>query len=94
MTRWALSPAAQRDLAEIWLYTADRWGIDQADLYVNQIEHDLTAAANGSPLVRPLDRYFRIRSGHHFCVFRKDEAGCIVVVRMLHERQDVERQLH
>lgn len=88
MIRFTFSPAAQRDIAEIWLYTADRWGVDQADIYIQQIEHDLTAAANGSPLVRPLDRNLRIRSGHHFCVFRKNEAGRIVVLRVLHGRMD------
>ena len=80
-------------MAEIWFYTADRWGVDQADHYVQQIEHDLTAAANGSPLVRPLDRYWRIKSGHHFCVFHKDTADRIVVVRVLHQRRDVRRHL-
>ena len=80
-------------MAEIWFYTADRWGVDQADHYVQQIEHDLTAAANGSPLVRPLDRYWRIKSGHHFCVFRKDTAVRIVVVRVLHQRRDVRKHL-
>ena len=93
MIRFTLSPAAQRDMVEIWLYSADNWGIDQADSYVQQIEHDLVAAANGSPLVRPLDRYFRIKSGHHLCVFRKDADEQIVVVRVLHERMDVKTQL-
>jgi toxin ParE1/3/4 len=53
---FTFSPAANRDIADIWLYTADRRGIDQADRYIRQIEHDLTAAASGSPLVRPIDR--------------------------------------
>ncbi len=88
MTRFRLSPAARRDLAQIWSYSADRWGIDQADRYTRQIEHDLNAAANGSPLVRPLGRHSRIKSGHHVCVFRKED-GQIIVIRVLHERQDV-----
>jgi toxin ParE1/3/4 len=87
--RFTFSPAAKRDMAEIWFSSADRWGIDQADHYVQQIEHDLTAAANGSPLVRPLDRYWSIKSGNHFCVFRRDMAGQIIVLRVLHERRDM-----
>ena len=89
MTRFTLRPAARRDMMGIWLYTADRWGLDQADHYVSQIEHDLAAAAGGSPLVRPIGRYLRSKSGHHVCVFRRDIANEIIVVRILHERQDV-----
>lgn len=93
MNRWQLSPAARRDMADIWHYTADRWGIDQAERYILQIEHDLSAAAAGSPLVRPLGRYLRIKSGHHVCVFRMDGGARAVVVRVLHERRDVATRL-
>jgi toxin ParE1/3/4 len=89
VTRIRLSPAARRDIAEIWLYTADRWGADQADRYVRQIELDLMAAADGLPLARALDRYWRMKSGHHVCVFRKLPAARIDVLRILHERMDV-----
>ena len=93
MKQWRLTPAARRDMAEIWHYTAGQWGIVQAETYILQIEHDLTAAANGSPLVRPLDSYLRIKSGHHLCVFRVDGDGGIVVVRVLHEAMDVGARL-
>jgi toxin ParE1/3/4 len=85
---FTFSPAANRDIADIWLYTADRRGIDQADRYIRQIEHDLTAAASGSPLVRPIDD----NTGHHVCVFRKTAEGRIVT-RLLHERRDVESHI-
>jgi toxin ParE1/3/4 len=31
--RYVLSPRAQTDLGDIWDYTADRWGLDQAETY-------------------------------------------------------------
>jgi len=93
VSRFIVSPATKRDLAEIWLYTADRWGVDQAERYVLDIERDLEAAASGSPLVQPIDQFWRIRSGRHLCVFKRQDDGAIYVIRVLHERMDVGRQL-
>lgn len=64
-------------------------GRTQAERYVRQIEHDLTAAANGSRLIRPLDNIWRIKSGHHVCIFQKLPNDDIEVIRVLHERMDV-----
>ena len=93
MTRFTLSPEAERDVAEIWLYTADNWGVDQADRYVLGIKDDLARADPKSPLVRPIDGLWRLKSGHHLCIFRRDSDSEIVVVRVLHERVDVARHL-
>lgn len=93
MTRWQFSPKARRELAAIWHYTADRWGIDQAERYVQQIEHDLTAAAAGSPLLLPFGDYLRISSGSHVCVLRHDPGGGLIVVRVLHQSQDIPERL-
>ena len=43
MSGFLLSPAARADLTEIWDYTANRWGVEQAERYVR----DLTAACQG-----------------------------------------------
>jgi toxin ParE1/3/4 len=93
VTSFVLSPRAQQEIAEIWLYTADKWGVDQADQYVLGIERDLESAAAGSPLARPIDGLWRIRSGQHLCVFEKLGDKSIYVIRVLHERMDVKRQL-
>ena len=34
--QFALTPRAQTDLDEIWDYTVDRWGFDQAETYTRQ----------------------------------------------------------
>jgi hypothetical protein len=34
---FVLSPRAQADLDDIWDYTADRWGLDQAETYTRDI---------------------------------------------------------
>ena len=37
MAGYALSPAAQADLSEIWDYTAEHWGEAQAERYTRRI---------------------------------------------------------
>lgn len=37
MTRYRLSPAAQRNLSTIWDFTEERWDVRQAETYVNEI---------------------------------------------------------
>jgi len=93
VTRYALSPAARRDITDIWLYTADRWGVDQADDYVAQIEEDLRKVARGLRIAQPIDELWKIRSGHHLCVFAKEDEGMVWVIRILHERMDVKLRL-
>ncbi|PZQ23007.1 MAG: hypothetical protein DI569_06150 [Sphingopyxis macrogoltabida] len=92
MTRYTLSPAAKHDITEIWLYTADQWGVDQADEYVRQIEDNLYKVAVGLRIAQPFDRHWKIRSGHHLCVFSKAADHKIHVIRILHERMDIPSQ--
>ena len=33
MVEYRLTPAAERDLENIWLYTRQQWGTEQADIY-------------------------------------------------------------
>jgi toxin ParE1/3/4 len=35
MAEFRLSPAAERDLEEIWRYTRDEWGLEQAERYID-----------------------------------------------------------
>ena len=80
-------------MAEIWHYTAAQWGIDQAERYIRQIELDLAAAAAGSPLLRPFDGYLRMSSSRHVCVLRRDSDGNLIVLRVLHQSQDIPERL-
>lgn len=92
MTSVYFAPAARYDLVQIWSYTADRWSIEQADAYVGAIHASLYAAATNAPSayaisdVRP--GYWRTKSGHHICFFKRRSQGGIDVVRILHERMD------
>lgn len=36
----------EQDLLNIWLYTFENWGINQADIYLDQIDNALTIIAS------------------------------------------------
>lgn len=93
MKRWRLTRKARADLTDIWNYTADLWGFVQAERYIRQIELELTAASQGKAMARPIDAFWRIKSGRHICIFRKLPDGDIEVIRILHERMDIDRHL-
>lgn len=79
-------------MAEIWLYTADSWDVDQADAYVRQIAKDIGRALDlssvGSPVAGLPLAYRKVRSGSHRIIFRRTGQE-LTVLRVLHERQDL-----
>ena len=88
-------PAAEADIEAIWDYSADRWGKDQADRYTDDIRDLCEALAQGDKSGRPVDvrpGLLKCRMASHMIYFRS-EAERIVVVRVLHSAQDVERNL-
>ena len=83
-------------LEDIWTYTVEHWGADQADRYT-----DLLAAAFAelaqSPKIAPACDH--IRPGYrrrcverHMIYFRITDYG-IAVIRILHDRMDAPRHL-
>ena len=92
-----LSPAAQADLETIWDYTCERWDADQAEKYVRDIQRALERVA-GNPLIgQPCDE---VRKGYrwhpvgsHTLYYRVGLDNLIDVVRILHQRMDVDRHL-
>lgn len=91
----AFSPAAEADIGEIWDYSADRWGPDQADNYTDAIRDACYALARGAKHGRPaevLPDFQKYLCGSHVIYFL-DYPGHLDVIRILHQRQDAERHL-
>jgi len=91
---FVLSPRAQKDFEEIWDFTAERWGLDQAESYAYDLWSRIKAIAANPVLgqdcsnIRP--GYHKIRCGSHLLCYRLVPEG-VDVVRILHERMDFER---
>jgi toxin ParE1/3/4 len=97
VSRYVLSPAAQLDLEQIWDYTCDRWGEDQAEKYVREIERAIQRVVQNPMIGRACDEvragYRRHAVGSHTLYYRLAGADGIDVVRILHQRMDVDRHL-
>ena len=97
MSRYLLSPAAQADLGQIWDYTRDRWGVDQAEEYLRELQRAIERAAANPRIGRACDEirpgYPKLAAWSHILFYRVSAEGIIDVVRVLHERMDVDRHL-
>ena len=90
-----LSPRAEADLEEIWLYTYKFWSIEQADGYQAAIVDAFNGLATGRKTGRAVDirdSYIKYAVGSHLIFFRLTESE-LIVVRVLHQRMYVGRHL-
>ena len=71
---WRLSPRAQRDVDDIWDYTCDRWGLDQADHYLSLVRDTVAKVAETPHVGRSCDDiragYRKITVGSHVIFYR------------------------
>ncbi|PJJ07558.1 toxin ParE1/3/4 [Flavobacterium sp. 1] len=97
MPKYIISEKALEDINNIWIYTAENWSVEQADRYYNliidEIEYivDNLDMAHDFGKVRKSYRYSKVKS--HLIFFKKDKTNEIEVVRVLHERMDIENRL-
>lgn len=87
---YALSPLAEIDLEDIWLYTFQNWSLAQADSYHRDLVTAFEGLASGTKRGRDVDvrsDYLKCPVGSHMIYFR-DRDDQIEVIRVLHQRQD------
>ncbi|MCG6122709.1 MAG: type II toxin-antitoxin system RelE/ParE family toxin [Microvirga sp.] len=97
MAAFDLSPRARWDLSEIWDYTCELWGEEQAERYLRLINKTGIDLASGRLRGRPVDSvrdgYPRLSVGAHVLFYRSAGADGIEVIRILHQRMDFESRL-
>ena len=91
-----LRPLAEQDLDEIWDYTADEWGRDQANSYVAQIRF-IIERLDQEPAQYPSAGHLvpglrKARAGTHIIYFTGVEK--IEIIRVLHVRRHASPLLH
>ncbi|MBY8952563.1 type II toxin-antitoxin system RelE/ParE family toxin [Pseudomonas carnis] len=96
MAEYHLAPAAERDLEGIWVYTVQRWNVEQAHRYIDIFTAAFSALAQ-SPRTFPACDYIRpgyrcSRIERHMVYFRVTDYG-ISIIRVLHDRMDALRYL-
>jgi toxin ParE1/3/4 len=93
--RYRLSPLAETDLEDIWLYTFRTWSIEQADSYHAGLVAAFEGLAAGQKTGRAVDirdGYFKYAVGSHLVFYRVSDLD-IHVIRVLHQRMDANRHL-
>ena len=88
-----LSPMAEADLEEIWIYTAQEWSREQAEIYTNDIVDAFEDIAAGKKVGRPAlvrEGYRKTLIGRH-AIYYQNRSEVIAIIRILHQSMDVDR---
>ena len=96
MHEFRLTPAAESDLEEIWRYTRQKWGVEQAHRYIDVLTEAFAVLADSpksAPACDHIRAGYRHRSIERHVVYFKIAPYGIAVVRVLHERMDAPRHL-
>jgi plasmid stabilization system protein ParE len=83
--------AALLRLDEIFLYTRDRWGEEQAQRYSDGLFDAIDGLSDGTTRSRPIPAEFNVRGfcfryKHHFVYWQQLSMGDIGIVSILHEQ--------
>jgi len=97
--KFKLSRKAEEDLEGIWLYTLEIWSKEQADRFLSlifdEIEFITANPKTGQDFdhIRKNYRYSKVKSHLIFYKHKKRE-DVIEVIRILHERMDLENSIN
>jgi toxin ParE1/3/4 len=96
MPSYSLSPEAKKDLLTIRAHTQNKWGIQQAQKYIDALEKKCEKLAQSPhmgrerPEIKP--GYRSITEGKHVIFYRVGDSG-IDILRILHGRIDIEHRM-
>ena len=83
---------AEEDLTDIWVYTAEAWGLAQADTYLDEIAsaiQTLTEHPQLGPARDDLKKGYRALPVNQHILFYKVLEDEIQIIRVLHKSVDV-----
>jgi toxin ParE1/3/4 len=94
---YAISKETVSDLDEIWLYTVEKWSVDQANLYYNLILDEINYICRKPDSGKQMDHlrkgYLVLKVKSHFIFYRVVD-NVVEVIRILHERMDIENRIN
>jgi toxin ParE1/3/4 len=91
---YRLSSRAEADLADIWVYAAEQWGLEQADRYLDALLRRLVWLSDNPALWKPrpdiADGLYSYPQQSHVIYFRPGDAGAggLEILRVLHGRME------
>lgn len=94
---FVITKKAVSDLEEIWLYTVEKWSVEQADRYYNLIFDEINFICKNSAAGKSMEHVrkgYRASKVKSHLVFYRVLNNTIEVIRILHERMDIENRLN
>jgi len=97
--KYKISLEASRDIEKIWLYTFEKWSLEQADRYFNLIMNEIEYLAknpkSGKDYSEVRKGYFRSQIKAHFIFYKINKKNNeIEIIRILHQRMDINSRLN
>lgn len=93
---YKIANQAVLDLEEIWFYTAQNWSVEQADRYYSLIFDEIEYICNhqkGRKAANHIKKgYFTAKVKSHLIFFKLNNE-LVEIIRILHERMDIEDRL-
>ncbi len=97
MVKYRLLNEAVKDLENIWVYTYEKWSVEQADRYYNLIINEIEYIASNPDSGRSMEH---IKEGYrvstiksHLVFYKLSIDKTVEIVRILHQRMDVESRI-
>lgn len=96
---YRLSRKAEEDLEEIWLYTLEIWSKEQADRYLSllfeEIEFLSINPKKGQDFTHIRKNYCYSKVKSHLIFYQYKKGHTVIdVVRILHEKMDIESRIN
>jgi len=97
--KYKISLEASHDIEKIWLYTYEKWSLEQADRYFNLIMNEIEYLAknpkSGKDCGEVRKGYFRSQIKSHFIFYKINKKNNeIEIIRILHQRMDIKTRLN
>jgi toxin ParE1/3/4 len=96
--KYKILSGAKKQLIKIWLYTEEKWGEEQANLYINGLYCSLEEMALSPKLWKKINyekmnNVYYHRYKKHFIFFRLLNTNSIGVISILHEKMNLPERL-
>ena len=94
---FVISKKAVSDLEEIWLYTVEKWSVEQADRYYNLLFDEINYICKHNNAGKPMEHVrkgYRASKVKSHLIFYRILPDMIEVIRILHERMDIENRIN
>src|SRR5436189_3225446 len=92
-----ISKKAVSDLEEVWLYTVEKWSVEQADRYYNLIVDEINYISrniNAGKSMEHVRKGYRASKVKSHLIFYRVQNDTVEVIRILHERMDIENRFN